>query len=56
MNAAAQAELNAGLPARRDASAVREARRWIVRQLEWERTLDTLRGRRRTRSLTHRAA
>ena len=34
-------ELNAGTPGR--AAAV-EARRWIERQLQWERTLGTLRG------------
>jgi hypothetical protein len=38
---AATIELNAGMPGR--AAAV-EARRWIERQLQWERTLGTLRG------------
>jgi hypothetical protein len=40
MNAAASAELNAGLPVR---TTSREARRWIERQLRWEHTLDALR-------------
>lgn len=42
MNAAASAEMNAGLPAR---TTHREARRWIERQLRWERTLGALRNR-----------
>ena len=41
MNAAMSAELNTGLPAR---TSQREARRWIERQLRWERTLGALRG------------
>lgn len=40
MNAAASAELNVGLP---NLTTSREARRWIERQLRWERTLGTLR-------------
>jgi hypothetical protein len=47
MNAAASAELNAGLPAR---TSTREARRWIERQLRWERTLGALRTRTPARS------
>ena len=39
---AAMAELNAGLPTR---TTQRDARRWIERQLQWERTLGALRGR-----------
>jgi len=42
MNPAASAEFNAGLPAR---TKQLDARRWIERQLRWERTLGTLRGR-----------
>jgi hypothetical protein len=45
MNAAASAEHNAGLPAR---TSSREARRWIDRQLRWERTLGALRTRQAT--------
>jgi|GEM_PF-6416294 hypothetical protein len=41
MNAAMSAELNTGLPAR---TSQRDARRWIERQLRWERTLGSLRG------------
>jgi len=41
MNAAMSAELNVGLPAR---TSQRDARRWIERQLRWERTLGALRG------------
>ncbi|MBK5288939.1 MAG: hypothetical protein JJE46_10770 [Acidimicrobiia bacterium] len=41
MNAATSAEFNKGLPAR---TSEREARRWIERQLRWERTLGALRG------------
>ena len=52
MNAAASAELNTGLPAR---SEGREARRWIERQLEWERTLGALRSQ-RTERVERRAA
>jgi len=40
MNAAMSAELNVGLPAR---TSQRDARRWIERQLRWERTLGALR-------------
>ena len=43
MNAAVSAEFNVGRPAR---TSHKDARRWIERQLRWERTLDTLRGRR----------
>ena len=46
---AATIELNAGMPGR--AAAV-EARRWIERQLQWERTLGTLRGDRSRRERT----
>jgi hypothetical protein len=42
MNAAVSAEFNSGLPAR---TSQRDARRWIERQLQWERTLGALRGR-----------
>ena len=42
MNAATSAEFNTGLPAR---TSQKDARRWIERQLRWERTLDTLRSR-----------
>ena len=42
MNAAASAEMNAGLPSR---TTHREAKRWIERQLRWERTLGALRTR-----------
>lgn len=42
MNAAVSAEFNTGLPAR---TSQKDARRWIERQLRWERTLGTLRGR-----------
>ncbi|MGZ4713941.1 MAG: hypothetical protein ACXVJ7_04885 [Acidimicrobiia bacterium] len=42
MNAAVSAEFNTGLPAR---TSQRDARRWIERQLRWERTLGALRGR-----------
>ena len=42
MSAAVSAEFNAGLPAR---TSQKDARRWIERQLRWERTLGTLRGR-----------
>ena len=41
MNAATSAELNIGIPGR---TTSREARRWIERQLRWERTLGSLRG------------
>jgi hypothetical protein len=41
MNAAVSAEFNHGLPAR---SRQQDARRWIERQLRWERTLGVLRG------------
>ena len=41
MNVAMNAELNTGLPA---LSSQRDARRWIERQLRWERTLGALRG------------
>ena len=41
MNAATRAELNTGIPGR---TTSREARRWIERQLRWERTLGSLRG------------
>jgi len=49
MNAAASAELNAGLP---NITTSREARRWIERQLRWERTLGALRRSRPTSSRT----
>jgi len=42
MNPAASAELTAGLPSR---TTGREARRWIERQLRWERILGRLRTR-----------
>jgi hypothetical protein len=42
MNAAASAEFNPGLSTR---TSQRDARRWIERQLRWERTLGALRGR-----------
>jgi hypothetical protein len=42
MNIAVSAEFNAGLPAK---TSQRDARRWIERQLRWERTLGALRGR-----------
>ena len=42
MNAAVSAEFNSGLPTR---TKQLDARRWIERQLRWERTLGTLRGR-----------
>jgi hypothetical protein len=42
MNVAAQVEHNTGLPARPELAS-REARRWIQRQLSWERTLESLR-------------
>jgi hypothetical protein len=42
MNAAVSAEFNSGLPAR---TSHRDARRWIERQLRWERTLGALRSR-----------
>ena len=41
MNVAVSAEFNSGLPAR---TSSRDARRWIERQLRWERTLGSLRG------------
>lgn len=40
MNAAVSAEFNTGLPHR---TSQRDARRWIERQLRWERTLGGLR-------------
>lgn len=42
MNAAASAERDHGLAGR---TSQRDARRWIERQLRWERTLGALRGR-----------
>jgi hypothetical protein len=42
MNAAVSAEFNSGLPTR---TSRRDARRWIERQLRWERTLGALRSR-----------
>jgi len=42
MNAAVSAEFNAGRPAR---TSQKDARRWIERQLRWERTLGSLRDR-----------
>ena len=42
MNVAVSAEFNSGLPAR---TSHKDARRWIERQLRWERTLGALRGR-----------
>ena len=42
MNAAVSEELDSGLPAR---TSQKDAKRWIERQLRWERTLGTLRGR-----------
>lgn len=47
MNPAASAELTAGLAAR---TSSRDARRWIERQLRWERTLGRLRNRGTTQS------
>ncbi len=41
MNTAMSAEFNKGLPAR---TSQRDARRWVERQLRWERTLGALRG------------
>ncbi len=41
MSSAMSAEFNKGLPAR---TTQRDARRWIERQLRWERTLGALRG------------
>ena len=45
MNVAMSAEFNSGLPTR---TSQRDARRWIERQLRWERTLGALRGRSET--------
>ncbi len=42
MNVAVSAERTTGLPAK---TSQRDARRWIERQLRWERTLGELRGR-----------
>jgi hypothetical protein len=42
MNAAVSAEFNAGTPTR---TSQKDVRRWIERQLRWERTLGALRGR-----------
>mgnify|MGYP001795730169 CR=1 FL=1 len=41
MNAATSAEFTSGLPAR---TSQKDARRWIERQLRWERTLGSLRS------------
>ncbi len=41
MNAATSTQMNVGIPGR---TSSREARRWIERQLRWERTLGSLRG------------
>ena len=43
MNEATSAEFDAGRASR---TTSRDARRWIERQLRWERTLDVLRDRR----------
>jgi hypothetical protein len=42
MNAAVSTERDSGLRAR---TSQKDAKRWIERQLRWERTLGTLRGR-----------
>lgn len=42
MNAASSTEHTTALPAR---TSQKDARRWIERQLRWEQTLGTLRGR-----------
>jgi hypothetical protein len=45
MSAAMSAEFNSGLPGR---TSQKDARRWIERQLRWERTLGALRHREAT--------
>lgn len=55
MNPAAIAELNSGLPARPD-DGRDEARRFLARQLAWERRLDALRRRGLSRPWPARAA
>jgi hypothetical protein len=42
MNVAVSAASHSGLPTR---TSQKDARRWIERQLRWERTLGALRGR-----------